>query len=76
MESGRPAVIPVYRYQRGNPVLVARTLWARLMSLEGDAGAGALLQAHPSWVHEVRVDHPAPPDIDTPADFQDLPRRP
>jgi len=70
--SGRPAVIPKYRYQRSNPVLVDRFLWTRLMSLEGDAGASRLLQAHPEWVHEVRFDHPAPSDIDTPEDLTDL----
>lgn len=75
-ETGRPAVVPVYRYQRGNPVLVSRTLWARLMSLHGDAGASAVLQAHPAWVHEVRFDHPVPADIDTPADLHKLARRP
>jgi CTP:molybdopterin cytidylyltransferase MocA len=68
-ESGRPAVVPVYRYQRGNPVLVGRELWERLMSLEGDAGAAGLLRAHPAWVQEVRFDHPAPADIDTPTDL-------
>lgn len=73
VESGRPAVVPVYRYQRGNPVLVARWLWERLMSLEGDAGAAALLRAHPAWVQEVRFDHPAPADVDVPADIPDLP---
>jgi len=75
-ESGRPVVVPVYRYQRGNPVLVSRALWGRLMSLEGDAGAAAVFQAHPAWVHEVRFDHAAPADVDTPGDIQDLPRRP
>jgi len=70
--SGRPAVVPKYRYQRSNPVLVDRFLWPRLMSLEGDAGASRLLQAHPEWVHEVRFDHPAPRDIDTPEDLADL----
>lgn len=72
-ETGRPAVVPVYRYQRGNPVLVGRRLWERLMSLEGDAGAAALLRAHPAWVQEVRFDHPAPADIDVPSDVPDAP---
>ena len=67
-ESGRSAVVPVYRYQWGNPVLFGRALWERLMSLEGDAGAAALLRAHPGWVHEVRFDHPVPADIDVPTD--------
>ncbi len=75
-EGGRPAVVPVYRYQRGNPVLAARSLWPRLMSLEGDSGAGALLQAHPAWVREVRFDDAAPADIDVPADIQIFPWRP
>jgi molybdenum cofactor cytidylyltransferase len=71
-ESGKPAIVPRYRYQRGNPVLVSRFLWPRLMSLEGDVGAARLLQAHPEWVHEVRFDHPPPRDVDTPADAADL----
>lgn len=75
-ETGRPVVIPVYRYQRGNPVLVARPLWGRLMSLQGDAGAGALFRAHPAWVQEVRFDRAAPADVDTLDDFQNLPRHP
>jgi molybdenum cofactor cytidylyltransferase len=70
--SGRPAVVPKYRYQRSNPVLVARSLWPRLMSLEGDAGASRLLLSHPHWVHEIRFDHPAPRDVDTPDDVADL----
>jgi molybdenum cofactor cytidylyltransferase len=72
-ESGRPAIVPVYRYQRGNPVLVGRRLWPRMMSLQGDAGAASLLQAHPAWVHEVRFDHPMPADVDLPGDIQNLP---
>jgi len=73
--SGRPAVVPVYRYQRGNPVLVSRPLWGRLMSLQGDAGAAGLLAAHPAWVHEVRFERTVPADIDLPDDIQNLPRR-
>ncbi len=70
------AVVPKYRYTRGNPVLVDRMLWPRLMSLTGDAGARGLLQAHPEWVEEVRFDALPPRDIDTRADFEELrPRR-
>jgi molybdenum cofactor cytidylyltransferase len=70
--SDKPVMIPKYRFQRGNPVLVDRQLWSRLMSLEGDAGAARLFQAHPEWVHEIRFDHPAPRDLDTPDDLADL----
>lgn len=73
-DSGRPAVVPVYRYERGNPVLFARSLWPRLMTLEGDAGAAGLLAAHREWVEEVRFDHLPPRDVDTAADVADLRR--
>ena len=70
--SGRPAVVPKYRYERSNPALIHRSLWPRLMSLEGDAGASRLLQAHPEWVEEVWVDHLPPKDIDTRHDVAEL----
>ncbi len=70
------AVVPRYRYARGNPVLVDRTLWDRLKSLEGDTGARRLLQAHPEWVEEVHFDVLPPRDVDTRADVEELrPRR-
>lgn len=71
-ETRAGAVIPKYRYQRGNPVLVDRSLWPRLMSLEGDQGARTLLQAHPEWVEEVWVSVPMPRDVDTADDVTDL----
>lgn len=75
--SGRWAVVPKYRYTRGNPVLVDRALWPRLMSLRGDEGARRLLEAHPEWVEEVRFDQLPPRDVDTPLDVADLrPRSP
>ena len=72
--SDRPALVPVYRYERANPVLFDRRLWHRLMALEGDHGAADLLRAHPEWVEEVRVDHLPPRDVDTEADVADLAR--
>jgi len=72
--ASRPALVPVYRYERGNPVLFDRSLWARLMALEGDMGASGILKAHPEWVEEVRFDHLPPRDVDTEADAADLAR--
>ena len=66
------AVVPKYRYTAGNPVLVARELWPRLMSLTGDEGARRLLQAHPEWVEEVWVESLPPRDIDTQRDVEEL----
>ncbi len=68
----RQAIVPKYRYVWGNPVMVERSLWPRLMSLEGDEGAKRLLQAHPDWVHEVWFEQRPPRDIDTRADFEEL----
>lgn len=70
------AVVPKYRYMWGNPVIVARALWPRLMSLAGDEGARGLLRAHPEWVEEVWFERLAPRDVDTEADVEELrPRR-
>lgn len=75
--SGKPVSIPKYRYSWGNPVVVNRSLWARLMSLEGDEGAKRLWQAHPEWVNEVWFSESAPRDVDTEADVDELkPRHP
>jgi len=73
----RLAVVPKYRYTWGNPVLVSRELWPRLMSLDGDDGARRLLQAHPEWVEEVWIESLPPRDVDTQRDVDDLrPRHP
>ncbi len=75
--SGKPVSIPKYRYSWGNPVVVDRALWSRLMSLEGDEGARRLWQAHPEWINEVHFSEPPPKDVDTEADVSELrPRSP
>ena len=68
----RQAIVPKYRYIWGNPIVIERTLWPRLMSLQGDEGAKGLLQAHPEWVHEVWFEQRPPRDVDTRADFEEL----
>ncbi|HJS71088.1 MAG TPA: nucleotidyltransferase family protein [Acidimicrobiia bacterium] len=75
--AGKPVTIPKYRYNWGNPVIVERSLWPRLMSLEGDEGARRLWQAHPEWINEVWFSDAAPRDVDTDADVQEMkPRHP
>jgi len=71
-KEGRPVTIPKYRYNWGNPVIVDRSLWARVMSLEGDEGAQRLWQAHPEWVNEVWFSETSPRDVDTEADVAEL----
>jgi molybdenum cofactor cytidylyltransferase len=73
----QPVTVPKYRYSRGNPVIVDRSMWPRLMSLEGDEGAARLWQAHPEWINEVWFPDLAPRDVDTESDVVELrPRHP
>ncbi len=67
LDEGAFAVAPVFEGQRGHPVLFAEPLFAQLLSLEGDKGAGALLDG----LGEGLVTVPAPDDgvlfdVDTP----------
>ncbi|MDX1469264.1 MAG: nucleotidyltransferase family protein [Acidimicrobiia bacterium] len=76
-KSGKLVSIPKYRYTRGTPVVVSRSLWPRLMSLDGDEGGKRLWQAHPEWVNEVVFSEQPPRDVDTAADVEELrPRSP
>lgn len=69
-------IIPKYRYATGTPVLVARSLWPRLMSMEGDGDPEQLFAAHPEWIDEVWFEDLAPRDVNTELDVQELrPRR-
>ncbi len=70
--SGRPVTIPKYRYTLGNPVVVDRSLWSRLMSLDGDEGAMRLWRAHPEWVNEVWFADSPPRDVDTETDVSEM----
>lgn len=70
--SGKDVSIPKYRYSRGTPVVINRSLWPRLMSLEGDEGGRRLWQAHPEWVNEVVFSSDPPRDVDTESDVEEL----
>lgn len=70
--AGKPVTVPKYRYTLGNPVVVDRSLWPRLMSLAGDEGAMKLWKTHPEWLNEVWVPEAPPRDVDTQTDVIDL----
>ena len=66
----RPFAVPTYDGRRGNPVLLARLVFPRLMALDGDVGARAIMGEKPRWVTEVPADDLADPrDVDTPDDL-------
>lgn len=69
--SGAVVAVATYAGQRGNPVLLDRSVWAEAARLaQGDVGARALMAAHPELVFEVSCDGTgSPADIDTPTDL-------
>ena len=76
-DSGAPLVIPFYRGSRGNPVLVARPLFPRLLSLSADTGARALFDEYQASILKVEFETDAVlVDVDTAQDYKALLSRP
>ena len=68
-EDGAALAVATYDGVRGNPVLVARSLWPEARRLDGDRGARVLMRSHP--VIEVPCDGTGrPDDVDTIEDLQ------
>jgi molybdenum cofactor cytidylyltransferase len=68
-----PIVVPLYGGKPGNPVLIARSLFPELLSVEGDQGARGVVRAHPAETVRVSVgDGPPPRDVDTEEDYRAL----
>jgi molybdenum cofactor cytidylyltransferase len=55
--TGASIVAPVFAGRRGNPVLLARSLFPMVLALEGDIGARAILAAHEDLIETVDVEH-------------------
>ena len=68
-DATRPVTVPKYRYARGQPIAVDRSLWPRLMGLEGDVDLLDLTAAHPDWVTELRLESSPPARVLTPTDL-------
>ena len=69
--SGAAAARAVYTDRPGHPVVFDRAVFGRLAELGGDEGARAMLVSLGAAVREVRVDGPAPVDVDRPADYEE-----
>jgi molybdenum cofactor cytidylyltransferase len=67
---GAVAAVPVWQGRRGHPAAISSSLFPQIMALEGDQGAGALLDS----LGDALVLIPAPDDgvlldVDRPADL-------
>ncbi|MGH9585926.1 MAG: nucleotidyltransferase family protein [Acidobacteriaceae bacterium] len=64
-------VVPMYKGERGNPVLLGRPVFAEAMRLEGDVGFRAIFANHADEIARIEVDDPAIlMDIDTREDYE------
>jgi molybdenum cofactor cytidylyltransferase len=72
--AGGPLAVATYGGVNGNPVKIARALWAEALDLDGDEGARVLIRRHGAL--RVACDGTGEPtDIDTPDDLNALERR-
>lgn len=70
---GHHATVPLYNNQRGNPAILAPSLYPAVMRLDGDVGARHILAAPNTALLTVPVDDPGTlRDVDTPLDYQAL----
>jgi molybdenum cofactor cytidylyltransferase/nicotine blue oxidoreductase len=70
-EDGATLAVATYAGVRGNPVLLARSLWPAARRLDGDEGARVLMRTHP--VVEVACDGTGrPDDVDTLEDLHTM----
>jgi molybdenum cofactor cytidylyltransferase len=64
-------VVPVFAGKRGNPVLLARSLFPMVLALEGDIGARPILAAHKDLIETVDIEHDGIHlDVDTWEDYR------
>ena len=69
--TGGEIVVPVYKGQRGNPVLFDRSIFPEIMKISGDVGAKSVVLKNEDLVREVEVsDEGVLLDIDTPSDLK------
>lgn len=70
-ETSPDILYPVYRKQRGNPVIISSSLFPRLLTARGDKGARFLFKDKSLDIIEYEVENAAVvTDIDTPQDYQ------
>ena len=64
--------MPKYRYARGGPMVIARSLWPRAIGLASEATLSGLVKAHPEGTDEVWVDRVPPHRVTSTADLAEV----
>lgn len=65
--------VPSYQHRRGHPILIPRSLWAKLIFEKGDRGLRSFLDHHESRLQYFNVDDPGiRTDIDDPVNYEKL----
>jgi len=72
LEAGSVIAVPSRDGRRGHPGGFARAAWPALRDAPADAGARAVLAAHPEWITHVPGGPGCLAGIDTPADYERL----
>jgi molybdenum cofactor cytidylyltransferase len=67
-----PIVAARYNGVQGHPVLFDRSVFAELAAIRGDVGAKSVIERSPRRTQYVDVAGPAPKDVDTEWDLEDL----
>ena len=71
-EDTADAVRPFYGDVPGHPVVFGRRCFPELAALDGEEGVRRYLDEESARVRTLRLDLPAPPDVDTPDDLRRL----
>ena len=69
LEAGARIAVPSHAGRRGHPAGFAAEAWLGLREAPPQAGARALLAAHPDWIVHVPADASCLLGIDTPVDY-------
>jgi CTP:molybdopterin cytidylyltransferase MocA len=72
LRSGAVVAVPSHGGRRGHPGGFARRSWDALRAASPDAGARAVLAAHPEWITYVAGDEGCRAGINTPEDYRRL----
>ena len=69
----RKAIIPMFKGQKGNPVLFPKSFEEKLSSIQGDYGAKKILEINKREVLNLEINDPGIiKDLDVPSDFNNL----